>query len=415
MAYSELIKNFEHIRDYMREFFVFGFKSRDQFDQKSSRSYDNERRRVESWLGDYMSFRMDPTGKTVFLSVDSRHIPFNPLYQAWKSASFTRFDIGLHFLLLDILRDGTMRAVPEIIDILVLEYLSKISYSDPPDESTIRKKLKEYVELGLIKTQKQGKQLLYSIAEDQIELSSWETALSFFSEVNPLGVIGSFCLDRLGSPMPHFIFKHHYLLFSLDSGILNDLLIAIHEHRLVELDVAVNQGNYHNGRNCLPMKIYISVQGGRSYLAGYNFNTKRIHFYRLDMIKSVKIGAIEPDYEKYEKIFQNSQNHIWGATTTRKNLEHIEMTIEIDPASERHIVERMKREKRCGTVSEVSAGLYRFEADVFDSNELLPWLRTFIGYITQFTCTNTKVLDLFWSDFFTLQEMYQANEEERVY
>ena len=54
MAYSELIKNFERIRDYMREFYVYGFKSRDEFTKKSARSYDDERRRVESWLGDYM-------------------------------------------------------------------------------------------------------------------------------------------------------------------------------------------------------------------------------------------------------------------------------------------------------------------------------------------------------------------------
>ena len=29
MAYSELIKNFNKVRDYMRDFYVYGFKSRD--------------------------------------------------------------------------------------------------------------------------------------------------------------------------------------------------------------------------------------------------------------------------------------------------------------------------------------------------------------------------------------------------
>lgn len=53
MAYSELIKNLERIRDYMREFYVYGFKSREEYDAKSARSYDNERRRIESWMGDY--------------------------------------------------------------------------------------------------------------------------------------------------------------------------------------------------------------------------------------------------------------------------------------------------------------------------------------------------------------------------
>ena len=49
MAYSELVKDYERIRDYMRQFYVYGFKSRDEYDAKSARSYDNERRRVESW------------------------------------------------------------------------------------------------------------------------------------------------------------------------------------------------------------------------------------------------------------------------------------------------------------------------------------------------------------------------------
>ena len=106
MAYSELIKNFARIRGYMREFYVYGFKSREEFKDKSARSYDNERRRIESWLGDYMAFRQDAAGKNVFLSVDSRQIPHNPLYKAFKAKSFTDKDITLHFYILDLLAGG---------------------------------------------------------------------------------------------------------------------------------------------------------------------------------------------------------------------------------------------------------------------------------------------------------------------
>ena len=97
MAYHELIKNFNHIRAYLRSFYVYGFRHRDEFTQKSSRSYDNERRRVESWLSEYMSFGQDEDGRRVFLSVDSRSIPENPLYRAFRSKSFTDRDITLHF------------------------------------------------------------------------------------------------------------------------------------------------------------------------------------------------------------------------------------------------------------------------------------------------------------------------------
>lgn len=102
MSYSELIKNFERVRDYMREFYLCGFKSREEYDKKSARSYDDERRRIESWLGDYMGFRRTREGKNVFLSIDSRFSHHNPLYRAWKTKSFTDGDITLYFLIFDI-------------------------------------------------------------------------------------------------------------------------------------------------------------------------------------------------------------------------------------------------------------------------------------------------------------------------
>lgn len=62
MAYTELVKNFNRIRDYMREFYIYGFKSRDEYTKKSARSYDDERRRLASWLGENMQFRQTTEG-----------------------------------------------------------------------------------------------------------------------------------------------------------------------------------------------------------------------------------------------------------------------------------------------------------------------------------------------------------------
>ncbi len=125
MPYTELIKSFERIRNYMRDFYVYGFKSRTEYDKKSARSYDNERRRMESWLGDYMSFRQTEGGKNVFLTIDSRTTAHNPLYKAWKSKSFTDIDITLHFILFDILYDESVCLTPrEIQERIDSDYLS---------------------------------------------------------------------------------------------------------------------------------------------------------------------------------------------------------------------------------------------------------------------------------------------------
>ena len=87
--FQELIKNFDRIRDYMRQFYVYGFKVRGDFTEKSARTYDNERRRIESWLSGCISSDYTAKGKQSSISADSRSISSNPLYSAWKSKSFT--------------------------------------------------------------------------------------------------------------------------------------------------------------------------------------------------------------------------------------------------------------------------------------------------------------------------------------
>lgn len=140
MAYSELVKNFNCIRDYMREFYVYGFKSREEFTRKSARSYDDERRRLESWLGNYMMFRQTRGGKNVFLSIDSRSSSHNPLYKAWKAKSFTDGDITLHFILMDILASSEMLLFLKEITKKVDEYLSTFTEPRVFDESTVHRK-----------------------------------------------------------------------------------------------------------------------------------------------------------------------------------------------------------------------------------------------------------------------------------
>ncbi len=206
MAYNELIKNFEKVRAYMREFYVYGFKSRTEYDAKSARSYDDERRRLESWLGDYMRFSQTSEGKTVFLSVDSRVTCKNPFYKAWKAKSFTDRDITLHFVIFDILH------APEI-KLTLIELIEKIdeqlSTGATFDESTLRKKLKEYSAEGIIRIEKEGRKVLYSRTPDT-DISSLTDIIDFFSEVAPCGVIGSFLQDKQQEHSELFSFKHHY-------------------------------------------------------------------------------------------------------------------------------------------------------------------------------------------------------------
>ena len=407
MAYSELIKNFDRIRDYMRQFYVYGFKSRNEYDKKSARSYDNERRRIESWLGDFMSFRQTADGKNVFLSVDSRSIPRNPLYNAFKAKSFTTGDVTFHFYVLDLLQDGSAYNAQEIVNLFSEKYLCHFDTGWEPDISTVRKKLKEYVSLGLLKSEKHGRELVFSRNDSPITLSAWADTLAFFAEADPLGVVGSFLLDKLETVPDYFQFKHHYILHTLDSQLLLQLLTAIGEHRRIKLtNASVRSAAGKVIHTVYPLKIFVSTQGGRQYLLCYHFRFRKLMFFRMDYIHAVELMDLEPDYERYEGYFEKFQSHLWGTSGgTGFNVDHLEMTVYYG-SNEDFIPKRLEREKRNGTVEILDDHTCRYTTDVYDASELIPWLRTFIGRIVKLECSDNTVVERFWSDLEQMSVLY---------
>ena len=406
MAYSELIKNFEKIRDYMRDFYVFGFKSREDYTKKSARSYDDERRRVESWLGDHMAFRRTPEGKTVFISVDNRSVPFNPLHNAWKAKSFTDKDLVLHFYLLDLLADGKPMSVGELADGIA----ARMNGCEEPleiDESTVRKKLREYQQLGVLTCEKQGRALRYSLAPKEVDAAGWCDAASFFSEEAPLGVIGSYLLDRQEETPEYFSYKHHYLLHTLDTQVLYDILCAMREHRCVDVvNFSARYGAEHQHR-VYPLRFYISTQTGREYLLGYHYLFRKPMFFRLDAVRAVTPGPVEKRHETYAGYAKKFDENLWGVSTGEDySLDHVEMTVRVYPGED-YILDRLRREKRHGSVEALDDCNYRFTADVYDAGELLTWARTFVGRVVSFKSDNSFAVERFYDDVEQMRAMYE--------
>ena len=406
MAYSELIKNFEKIRSYMRDFYVYGFRTRTDFDRKSARSYDNERRRIESWLGDAMSFRQDASGKRIFISVDSRETPHNPLYRALKARSFTDKDITLHFYILDILADGEKLACKTITERISECCRDIAGASFFPDDSTIRNKLKEYVSLGILNTEKQGREILYFRDDLTWDMDSWKEALSFASEAMPLGAVGSFLLDKYQELPDYFSFKHHYLQGAMDSEILADLLLCRKEKKsaLITFSARRSRDGIHQAL-VYPLKVYISTDSGRENLLAYSFHARRPRMYRLDRIRAVRIMDAQPETEKPEQAGEHFAEHLWGTSGGsghERNIQTLTMRIRADK-DERFAAKRLYREKRNGTVVRLNENTWQFSIKVYDAMEMLPWIRTFTGRIESLACTEPEVTKRFYAD---LKEMY---------
>lgn len=403
MAYSELIKNFNRTRDYMREFYVYGFKSRDEYTKKSTRSYDDERRRVESWLGDYMRFRQTPDGKKVFISIDSRVLRHNPLYTAWKAKSFTDGDITLHFILFDIFgahREAlTLNEITDRIDNCLKEFKEPRLF----DESTVRKKLKEYIAEGIVESEKRGKTVYYRRSNRSVTCDT--DILDFFSEVSPCGVIGSYLLDKAGAHNEHFLFKHHYITAAMDSEVICNLFVAMGERRCVTLKIINRHKNQTSERSVVPLRIMISVQSGRQYLMAYTPQFRRITSFRTDNILSVKSDDVCEKFDELREKLDGMIPHMWGVSTQSpfgRRMEHVEFTVRYAD-DETFIHKRLEREKRCGKVERLDNNNSRFSADVFDASEMIPWIRTFICRITDLNFSNKDLEEQFKND---VKEMY---------
>ena len=407
-SYSELIKNFERIRAYMREFYIYGFKSRDDYSKKSARSYDDERRRIESWLGDHMSFVRTPEGKNVFISIDSRNIRHNPFYNAWKAKSYTDGDITLHFIIFDILYDPDVkRTLAEIMQDIDEKYLSDFESPMMFDESTVRKKLKEYTAEGIIVTEKEGRKVYYRRAES-VDISDLNDVLHYYSEVAPCGVIGSFILDKTEDKADNFTFKHHYITGAIDSGVMATLFTAMREKRAVTVSNLSRRRDLPRRNRIIPLRIFISVQNGRQHLIAYLPEYNHFQSYRVDYLSNIKLEEVTPRFDELREELNRMQDKMWGVSVRQKRrdaeqLEHVELVVKVAD-DEEYIIRRLERERRVGKIEKIDQNTYRFVADVYDTSEMVPWIRTFICRIVKMNFSNRTLENQFKQD---LEEMYK--------
>ena len=390
----------------MREFYVYGFKSRNDYDKKSARSYDDERRRLESWLGDYMRFERNRDGKNMFISIDSRVTVHNPLYRAFKAKSFTDRDITLHFIIFDILYDSSVRmTLPEILDAIDSEYLCDFPEPMVFDESTVRKKLKEYVEEGIICTEKEGRTVYYSRAEDNVKING--DAVQFFSEIAPCGVIGSFILDKLSESQESFGFKHHYINVALDSDVLATIFDAISKKSYITVTNVARKSGEQKGLRLVPLRVFCSAQNGRQHLLAYEPVFSVIRSYRIDYLSDVEIGDACESFDEYRRLMNETQEHMWGVNNRRDidALERVEFTVFFDE-NEEHILGRLMREKRCGKIEQLDEHHCRFSIETYNCFELIPWIRTFICRITDIHFSDPFVEKTFKADMDRMYRMY---------
>ena len=404
--YRETIKNLAKVRGYMRDLYLYGFRTRRDFDRKSARTYDNERRRIEGWLSDYIRFDNTVKGKSVCISLDSTLAASNPLFVAWKSKSFTDNDISLHFLLIDALADGQALSAPELTEALSTDYGADYELQ------TVRGKLREYEREGIVLSEKEGRALKYRLSgcgfDSLPHRQRLVDAIAFFSQITVGGYIGSTILDRTKDYDSPFRFKHQSIAHTLDDGITLDLLGCIREGRTCRIE-GTNKRTHHFECECVPLSILDSVQTGRRYVAAYEPRTHRLVSLRIDCIDSVKPTELCAEAGRHYDRYTESASRRWGVSYSGSHrIEQLCMKLRIDPEREGFVLDRIKREGRGGELLQIDDYTYLYTVEVYDSNEVMPWIKTFVGRIISLEGTNRAVVDKFYSDMRLMKEMYSG-------
>lgn len=403
--FKELIKSFPKTREYVRDFFVYGFKTRDDFKDKSGRTYDNERRRIESWLCPFVKQDYTSKGKNISLAIDSNLLDTNPLYRVWKTKSFTDNDIQLHFYLLDFLDTEDGCTIEQITNGILKDYGMCF------DAQMIRRKCNAYVKEGILRKEKIGKDLLYykndNFADVIAGTPGLSSALKFYAQSTPLGIVGDTILDNIDETNDTFRIKHGFFVHTLEDEML--LLILSAMRKKCEVKVSMRGTRNHTESLALgaPLQIFTSTRTGRRFLCLHLTEKKRFTCIRMDSIKDVKLCKPADNYDALKKALINNHPYIWGVSfrnNTRNRLEKLKLTLHIDEAREPFIIERLEREGKGGRITKIAPDTFTYEKEVFDSREMLPWLRTFTGRIIDLECDNGFVRNQFVHD---MQRMYK--------
>lgn len=418
MAYSELVKDFENSREMIREFFLLGFWKRNDFHLMSTRTYDDTRRRIESWMSDWICTTHSAQGKQISISIDSRYLDVNPLFSCLQTKSFASTSMILYFCLMDILKeheDGEALSFREICDELFDEYLQKMHTDWIPDDSTVRKKLVELVRLGLLMPSRKGKTVYYKLSSCSVPLADWKPALEFAREILPLGAYGYYLRQMNGAIPPLFCYKHHYLHQVLDSEVLEVILQCADQKSFLNLEIINKHQDACYEWIVYPLAVYVSAHNGRMHLYSWNRKTDEYLMIRLERIRKASCSNLKPSAKEIEEIESRSDElikNVWGVSIQGKDeteLEQLVMVVRIEK-DEQFVLHRLEREKRQGILRQLDECRWEFSIKVRDSLEMIPWVRTFIGRIESLSCSNAQFEKRFWSDFDKMVRKYSQRE-----
>lgn len=385
-----LIRDYENIRAILRDIYIFGCFSKDDFVEKlgiSSRKYDKEQQRIRAYLPEKFIHKRSVNKKAILYCAyhgmdDSR----NYLADTYRNKSFTALDIMSFFFVQQLLDETEEMTAGEILDALPSLNDDVVFTKD-----NLRVKLDELVEKGFITTVKSGRSVKYKLSKDIWEDFSDEELLDvfiyleFMKNVSPIGMPYFFLQDKLklylkscrnidSSDYKVFSFKHNHLYNILDNDVLLAILKAKRNKRLLK----VTYNNKQKENTIVVGEIIHDSVYGRQYLHCYLIESERTSVIRIDRIDEVTdVRELDDNEIRIQSEMSSFSDNCWCTSSMESGTSEIVIHFMFDEEKEGYIKNRIQNEGHGGTLTKIKDGTYEYKLKIGDPDEMIPWIRSF--------------------------------------
>jgi predicted DNA-binding transcriptional regulator YafY len=397
---DNFIKDYEKIRPILREFFLYGCFSRDDFAMSKicARKYDNELRIIRNTLPpETMEEAIVDKKKYVRLMYDMFRMKGNFLHSTFRIKELDTRGVALflHVLQCLALYPGMKRT--EIYDQLPVTV----------DYATLFRHLQSFCKMGILQ-EKRIKNTSYYYISDPFEnftqtdfLTLYEGVL-YFANVLPLSIPGYTLLDAMrayayskgwsiGPDNIPFQFKNLHMQRVLDEEEMWFLLQAIHQRSIVSFEYCrshrigeAQKIDWITVEHIAPIKILSDDFYGRRTLIGALLDDHhKIRSFRLERIRKLKCSGSLAESEDYTQNYARYIHHSWCFSGREKAspLIMVELKFHLNPENEAAILQRVRREGRHGAFKKIGEYCWLYQIQVKDSREMKPWIRSFTGYV----------------------------------
>ena len=369
------IKDYDKLRPFIR-LISYGCYHRSQFPRFKARNYDENLRILRFCLPEehLAETRLQKNLHVHFLG-DTYHGTDNYLARSFaiKSISLDNFLYYITILQTLAASPGAAYSFNTLTNTISEKFQAAFPKEYELEPTKLRRRLTELCDTGLIQKTQNSKSYSYAIAGSPLlslntdEMLTLRSAIAFYKNVALLSIPGTYLEQTLSSILPaanphsnYYQFKNNNFVRILDEVIVQQLLAAIHEKKLVKL--------HRNGKcyTVFPLSILTDYQYNRQYLSAAERNHR--HLFRIDNIDTSRIAeTAEPPLE--ETIDSPSPIiEIKLKTDTR-----LECTMLLS-----RIRERLHDAVIIETLSETEC-LGKIPCK--DPLKLLPWLRTFHPFL----------------------------------